>query len=271
MKKENTALRYSLLLFLALLFLFPLFWVLLTSFKTNIEVLTQKTFLPSSLSPENYQKAWAAANFGRQTINSLVVAISVGAAQVVTSALAGYALARIDFRGREGLMLLILSTIVIPFQVLAIPVFVIVRNLGWIDTYWALIIPTAANGFGIFLFRQFFSQIPIELEESALMDGVPRRTVLWRVIMPLCRPPAVTLFLFTFIAEWNDLFKPLIFTTSEKMRTIQLGLTVFQEQYMTNYPQLMAAVIFSMLPTVILFLIGQKRFTETIAATGIKG
>ena len=197
--------------------------------------------------------------------------MSVGVCQVVTSALAGYALARIDFHGRDAVFMIMLSTIVIPFQVLAIPIFTIVKMFGWIDTYYALIIPSAAKGFGVFLFRQFFSTIPKELEESAFIDGVSRRTVLWKIIMPLCKAPAVALFLFTFIAEWNDLFKPLIFTTSEEMRTIQLGLSVFQEQFMTNYPLLMGGIVFSMIPTVILFLAGQKQFTETVASTGIKG
>jgi multiple sugar transport system permease protein len=144
-------------------------------------------------------------------------------------------------------------------------------KIGWIDTYAALIVPTLANAFGIFLFKQHFETIPISIEEAAKIDGASRWKTLWKIIVPISRAPAVTLFLLTFIAEWNDLFKPLIFTSSEAMRTVQLGLTVFQDQFTTNYTLLMAAVLFVTAPVLLLYLIGQRQFIEGIARTGAKG
>lgn len=143
-------------------------------------------------------------------------------------------------------------------------------KIGWIDTYMALIVPSLANAFGIFLFKQHFETIPLSLEEAAKIDGCTRWQILWKIVLPLSKAPAVTLFLLTFIAEWNDLFKPLIFTTSENMRTVQLGLTTFQEQFSTNYTLLMAAVVFVTVPILILFFIGQKQFIAGIANTGSK-
>jgi multiple sugar transport system permease protein len=139
-----------------------------------------------------------------------------------------------------------------------------------INTYWALILPTAANSFGIFLFRQYFQKIPLELEEAAAIDGANRLQILWWVMLPLARPALVTLFIFTFIGEWNDLFKPLVFTTKPELRTVQLALADFQEQFSNNWSLMMAAVIIATIPVVLLFLVGQRQFVRGIATTGIK-
>jgi multiple sugar transport system permease protein len=175
-----------------------------------------------------------------------------------------------QFVGKNMLFLLLLATLIIPFQILVIPVFIILVKLAWINTYWALVVPSLANAFGIFLFTQFFKTIPYELEEAAYIDGASRWTVLWRILVPLARPAITTLFLFTFIAEWNDLFKPLVFTSTKSMRTVQLGLTVFQEQFKVDYALLMAAVVFVTLPSVLLFFLGQKQFIKGIATSGFK-
>ncbi|MEO0687693.1 MAG: carbohydrate ABC transporter permease, partial [Cyanobacteria bacterium J06649_11] len=158
---------------------------------------------------------------------------------------------------------LILSTIIIH-------VFIVLKWGNLINTYWALILPTAANGFGIFLLRQYFQSIPVELEEAAAIDGANRLQILWQVMLPLARPALVTLFLFTFIGEWNDLFKPLVFTTRPELRTVQLALAEFQEQFTNNWPLLMAAVTIASLPVILLFFIGQRQFIRGIATTGIK-
>lgn len=139
-----------------------------------------------------------------------------------------------------------------------------------INTYAALILPTAANGFGIFLLKQYFQTIPIELEEAAALDGATRWQTLWRVLLPLARPAMLTLFLFTFVGEWNDLFKPLVFTTRPELRTVQLALAEFQEQFTSDWSVLMAAVLIATLPIVVLFVICQRQFIRGIAATGIK-
>lgn len=250
----------------AILVLSPLWVVLITSLHPATAVPTEAAVWTF----ENYRTAWAQGHFLRAFANSALVAIIVTGAQILTSALAGYALARLRFRGRQAVLLLVLTTLVIPFQLLVIPIFLVLKWGGLINTYGALILPTAANGYGIFLMRQFFLTIPVELEEAAALDGANRWQILWEVMLPLARPAVVTLFLFTFIGEWNDLFKPLIFTTRPELETVQLALASFQEQYTSNWPLLMAAVITATAPVVLLFLVGQRQFIAGIATTGLK-
>jgi multiple sugar transport system permease protein len=253
----------------ACLMMAPLVVVGITSI-TPVGTQTVGFNLPAHITFANYQSAWARGSFLLAFANSTFVALAVTAAQIFTSALAGYALARLRFRGRQALLLLVLATLVIPFQLLVIPIFLILKWGHLLNTYAALILPTAANGFGIFLLRQFFLTIPIELEQAASLDGANRWQILWRIMLPLSRPALVTLFLFTFIGEWNDLFKPLIFTTRPELRTVQLALAEFQEQFTNSWQLLMAAVGIATLPVVILFLFGQKQFIRGIASTGIK-
>lgn len=229
------------------------------------------TYDPSKgLSWVNYRDAWQRGKFLLAFANSTLVALSVTALQIVSSALAGYALARLKFRGRKFLLLIILATLVIPFQLLVIPIFLVLKWGHLINTYGALILPTAVNGFGIFLLRQYFLTVPVELEEAAALDGANKLQILWRVMLPLSRPALVTLFLFTFIGEWNDLFKPLVFTTRPELRTVQLALSEFQEQFTNNWSLLMAAVAIATIPVLVLFLVGQRQFIQGIATTGIK-
>ncbi|KAM3097007.1 carbohydrate ABC transporter permease [Phormidesmis sp. 146-12] len=219
---------------------------------------------------DHYREAWERGGFLLAFANSTFVALAVTAIQMVTSALAGYALARLQFRGKQALLLVILTTLVIPFQILVIPIFLVLKWGHLINTYGALILPTAVNGFGIFLMRQYFQTIPIELEEAAMLDGANRFQILWRIMLPLSRPALVTLFLFTFIGEWNDLFKPLVFTTRSSLRTVQLALAGFQEQFTNNWTLMMAAVVIATIPVVLLFLLGQRQLIRGVAATGIK-
>ena len=219
---------------------------------------------------QNYRQAWLQGGFLLAFANSTLVALAGTGGQIVTSALAGYALARLQFPGRQALLLVILATLVIPFQMLVIPIFLVLKWGHLINTYGALILPTIANGFGIFLLKQYFQTIPIELEEAAAIDGANRFQILWRIMLPLARPALTTLFLFTFIGEWNDLFKPLVFTTRPELRTVQLALAEFQEQFTSNWSLLMAAVVIATLPVIMLFLVGQRQFIRGIATTGIK-
>lgn len=218
----------------------------------------------------HYRDAWEQADFLLAFANSTIVAIAVTGLQIVTSALAGYALARFQFPGRRTILLGVLISLVVPFQILVIPIFLVLTWGHLINTYSALILPTAANGFGIFLMRQFFLTIPVELEDAAAVDGANRLQILIDVLLPLARPALVTLFLFTFIGEWNDLFKPLVFTTRPELRTVQLALAEFQEQFTNRWPLLMAAVVIATVPVVLLFLVGQRQFIRGIATTGIK-
>ena len=218
----------------------------------------------------NYRQAWQRGGFLLAFANSTFVALAVTAFQIFTSALAGYALARLEFRGKQALLLIILTTLVIPFQILVIPIFLVLKWGHLINTYGALILPTAVSGFGIFLLRQFFLTIPIELEEAAMLDGANRLQILWQVMLPLARPALVTLFLFSFIGEWNDLFKPLVFTTRPELQTVQLALAGFQEQFTNDWKLMMAAVVIATIPVVVLFLLGQRQLIRGIATTGIK-
>ncbi|WP_392533825.1 carbohydrate ABC transporter permease [Nostoc sp. C117] len=266
--KSGDFLSLVVLLLGAFIVLLPLFVVFVTSFAStaaNPEDLSKNNW-----SLANYQAAWQQGKFLLAFANSTLVAIAVTAFQIVTSALAGYALARLKFRGRQALLLVVLATLVIPFQLLVIPIFLVLKWGHLINTYGALILPTAVNGFGIFLLRQYFQTIPVELEEAAAIDGANRLQILWRVMLPLARPALLTLFLFTFIGEWNDLFKPLVFTTRPELRTVQLALAEFQEQFTNNWPLMMAAVTISTIPVMVLFLIGQRQFIQGIATTGIK-
>lgn len=219
---------------------------------------------------QNYEDAWAKGKFLLAFANSALVALTVTGLQMVTSALAGYSLARLRFRGRKSVLLIILATLVIPFQMLVIPIFLVLKWGHLINTYGALILPTAVSGFSIFLMTQYFQTIPMELEEAAAIDGANRLQILWRVLLPLARPALVTLFLFTFIGEWNDLFKPLVFTSRPELRTVQLALAEFQEQFTNNWTLMMAAVVIATIPVVLLFLLGQRQFIRGIATTGIK-
>lgn len=267
-RKYGNFLTLGLLLILAAIILLPLIVVFTTSFAPEGAV---KSVLPrNGWSFSNYRDAWGRGKFLLAFANSTLVAVCVTSFQIITSALAGYALARLKFKGRELLLLIVLATLVIPFQLLVIPIFLVLKWGNLINTYWALILPTAANGFGIFLLRQYFQSIPIELEEAAAIDGANRLQILWQVMLPLARPALVTLFLFTFIGEWNDLFKPLVFTTRPELRTVQLALAEFQEQFTNNWPLLMAAVTIATVPVILLFLIGQRQFIRGIATTGIK-
>ncbi|MEH1898348.1 carbohydrate ABC transporter permease [Nostoc sp.] len=266
--KSGDFLSLVVLLVGAFIVLLPLFVVFLTSFTPTGA--TPENVSQNNWSLANYHIAWQQGKFLLAFANSTLVAIAVTAFQIVTSALAGYALARLKFRGRQALLLVVLATLVIPFQLLVIPIFLVLKWGHLINTYWALILPTAVNGFGIFLLRQYFQTIPVELEEAAAIDGANRLQILWWVMLPLARPALVTLFLFTFIGEWNDLFKPLVFTTRPELRTVQLALAEFQEQFTNNWPLMMAAVTIATVPVMVLFLIGQRQFIQGIATTGIK-
>jgi len=273
LNNSNTAgfwkpLSLVVLLLGAVVVMLPLGIVFVTSFAPPGA--TSDLFRSDRWSWVNYKDAWQRGKFLLAFANSTLVALGVTGSQIVTSALAGYALARLKFQGRQVLLLMILATLVIPFQLLVIPVFLVLKWGHLINTYGALILPTAVNGFGIFLLRQYFLTLPVELEEAATLDGANRLQILWRVMLPLSRPALMTLFLFTFIGEWNDLFKPLVFTTRPELRTVQLALAQFQEQFTNNWPLLMAAVAIATLPVLVLFLVGQRQFIRGIATTGIK-
>jgi multiple sugar transport system permease protein len=256
---------------LAIITLVPFIWMVLTSFKDLGEIFTYPPkFFPEKLKLENYVNAFEAAPFGRYYLNSMFVAVVVTLGQLVTCSLAAFAFARLNFRGRNVLFFIFLGTMMIPYNVTMIPSFMVLYWLGWIDSFKALIVPGLASAFGVFLLRQFFLTIPKELEEAAYIDGATRLQVLWRIIIPLAKPALATLAIFTFMGVFNDFIWALIVLNSEEMRTVQLGLAIFRDRYLTQWDLLMAGSVTAVLPILIVFFFAQQYFIKGITLSGLK-
>ena len=255
----------------ALFMLTPLLWMLVTSLETVAETRQfPPVIIPSSLHWQNYQAVLLQAPFGRWFLNSTIVTTVCVMGNLLFCSLAGYAFARFRFAGRGIAFFLILATLMVPFQVVMIPTFLIVRSMGQIDTLGALILPNLASAFGIFMMRQFFRTLPIELEEAARIDGASRLGVLFNIVLPLSAPALATLGVITFMWTWNDFLWPLITIYSEDKMTLQLGLTTFQGQHQSNTALLMAANVMTMAPILLLFFAAQRWFVRGIATTGLK-
>jgi len=256
---------------LALLVLAPFIWMILTSFKDMSEIYVYPPkWLPTKLNFDNYVNAFSAAPFGRYYFNSVFVALTVTVGQLITCSMAAFAFARLKFWGRDVLFFIFLGTMMIPYNVTMIPSFMVLYWLGWIDTYYALIVPGLASAFGTFLLRQFFITIPRELEEAAYIDGATRFQVLRRIIIPLAKPALATLAIFTFMGAFNDFIWALIVVNSEEMRTVQLGLAIFRDRYLTQWDLLMAGSVTAVLPILIVFFFAQKYFIKGITLSGLK-
>lgn len=251
---------------------FPFVWMLLTSVKGYADATASPpTWIPSHWHFENYKTAWQTAPFARYFINTFFIAGCVVVGATVTSVLAAYAFARMQFYGRNVLFVLLLSTLMIPFEAIIIPNFIIVKNLHWLNAYPALIVPWVASVFGIFLLRQFMLQLPQDLFDSASLDGAGHLRTLWSVVLPLCKAPIAAIVLFAFLGSWNSLLWPLIATSSDSVRPIQLGLSTFVSQEGPQPHLLMAASAFTIAPIVVLFFFCQRQFIEGFASSGIKG
>jgi multiple sugar transport system permease protein len=256
----------------ALITLIPVVWMILTGLKTPAEVAADPpTWLPHSLRFENFSDAWSFAPFGRYLLNSFVMAGGIAVLQVVTSALAAYAFARLRFPGRDLLFYVYLGTLIIPPQVTVIPQFLIVRELGWVDSYQGLIVPQAFTAFGVFLLRQFFLGIPFELEEAARIDGASRFDCFRRIILPLSGPALASLAVFAFMFHWNNLLWPLIVSNTDKTIPIAVGLTRFQGEHGTDWELLMAASVIATIPVLAVYFVAQRWFVQGIAMSGFGG
>ena len=257
---------------LAVVMLVPMVWMLVTSLETLNETRHfPPVLLPHTLAPGNYAQVLQQAPFARWFMNTLIVTVVTVAGNLLLCAMAGYAFARIKFFGREVVFILVLVTVMIPFQVVMIPAFIIVKDLGLINTLGGLIVPNLAQAFGIFLFRQFFRTLPVELEEAARIDGASRIGVLFKIVLPLSGPVLATVAVITFLYTWNDFLWPLITIYSPDNMTLQLGLTTFSGTHQTITNLLMAANVMSMLPVLLLFFLAQRWFIRGIASTGLKG
>jgi multiple sugar transport system permease protein len=269
-------LKYILLIVLAIVFLFPFAWMVSTSLKTNTEALLYPTrLLPAVPQWSNYPDVIVALNFWRELFNSLVMSLGVTFGTIILSALAGYAFARLKFFGSDALFLIILATLIIPFQILFVPLYLMLANWGgWLNTFNALIIPSLASPFYIFVFRQFFITIPKDLDEAAKIDGAGYYRIFFRIMLPLAGPAVATVFILSFLAEWSNLLKPLVFTSSPDLYTLQQGLAVTLNRganLVPNLGTLMAGVVLASTLPVLMFLVGQRYFVRSVASTGLKG
>jgi multiple sugar transport system permease protein len=252
--------------------LIPVMWTVLSSLKTNDTIFAVPVqWLPTSLHWNNYVDAFSVAPFGRYFLNSTIIAVSVTATTVFFGAMAGYGFSKFHFPGRTLAFGLILSTFMIPFPVIMIPLFVLVRNFGWVNTYWGLIIPGALTGFAVFMMRQFIQALPDELFDAARIDGAREFRIFLTIVLPLARPALATLGILTFMDSWNNLLWPLIVIQSDNMDTIPLGLTKFSTLYSTNYVQMLAMAVIASLPVLVVFTIGRRQIIHSLMLSGLKG
>ncbi|PIE81446.1 MAG: sugar ABC transporter permease [Chloroflexi bacterium] len=263
---------YVLLAAASLMMLIPFFWMISTSLKTDEYVLSiPLQFIPRPLTFNSYLALAETFPMLRMFWNSLVVAVLTTAGQLIVSAMAAYAFARIEFRGRNILFLLYLATLMIPSQVTIIPLFILMRYLGWINTYPGLILPGIFTAFGTFLLRQFFLTLPHELEEAAFIDGASRWTIFWRIIMPLSRPALATLGVFAFMGSWNAFLWPLFIVRNEQLMTLPVGLATLHGRWLTQWNLVMAGAVITIIPMLIVYLFAQRYFVQGIVTTGLKG
>ncbi len=267
----RSALIHALLLAGGLIVVLPFLWMVTTSLKPMKLTYAPPYLWPTHFEWQNYVVAWRAAPFLRFYLNSAMMAIGITLGQVFLSSLAAFALARLRFPGRDAAFLIFLGTMMVPFHVTLIPSYLIVRWLGWSDTYQALIVPRLVSAFGIFLMRQYYLTIPMDFDEAARIDGCSPVGVWWRIVLPLSQPALAALAIFAFLFAWNDFLWPLVVTNATEMRTIQLGLAMFQGRYGTQWTYLMAGTVTATIPGIVAFLLGQGRFIEGVTLTGLKG
>ena len=257
----------------ALVVMMPYIWMISTSLKGPTEVFQYPpTWIPKAWNFQNYVDAFNAAPFGRYFFNSFVTSAAVTVGQLITCSLAAYAFARMNFKGKDFVFALFLSTTMISTQVTLVPSYLVLKEFGWIDTYKGLIVPFLASAFGVFMMRQHFMTIPQDLEDAAKLDGCGRLRFLTSVVLPLSKPILATQALFAFMGSWNSYLWPLIVTSSTEMRTLQIGLRYFVSQEGgTQWGMYMAGAVFVSVPVVILYFAVQKSFVEGMATSGLKG
>jgi multiple sugar transport system permease protein len=270
----RVAVRYLVLGLLALLFVSPLLFMLVTSFKTRAEsTAVPPTWWPSDPTVQAYREILAASGTPvlRWFANSLIAATANSALVVMTAALAAYPLARMQFRGRSVVFGLIVATLFVPPVILTIPNYLIVGELRWLDTLLAVIVPSAASAFGVFFLRQFFLSLPVELEEAALLDGANRAQTFFRIVLPLSKPALATLALLAFLTNWNDFLWPIYVLFSPETQTLPAGLATLQSANAVRYDLLMAGAVIASVPALVLYLASQRFIIEGVSRTGIKG
>lgn len=273
MKRFRIIFGYLTLILIAISMLYPFFAMVNLSLVNNNDIFTNAgQLLHTNLTIQNYKNVFSSIPLSTYFLNSLFVAAVATAGQVILAALAGYAFARLDFKFRDGIFLIILITMLIPPQVNIIPLFFLMRELHWVNTYQALIFPALFGGFGIFLMRQYFLGLPKDLEESAKIDGCNLFQTFFKIALPLALPTVATLAIFTFVSTWNSFMWPLIVTNTESMRTLPVGLAIFKGSFreITLWGELLACSVICTIPVIGVFLLGKKYFISDILQGGVK-
>ena len=254
-------------------FLLPFIWMLLTSFKSQEEIFaTVTTFFPEKFYIRNYMDIFTKIPFMRYVANTLIISLSAVIGQVVSSTMVAYSMSKIEWFGKKYFFPLIIATMMIPYQVTMIPLYMIFKKLHFTGTYWPLILPNFfGSAYYIFLLRQFFVTIPNSLIESATLDGAGRTRIFFQIMIPLCKPAITTVAIFTFMGNWSDFMGPLLYLNKEDMYTISIGLQAFVQTHFVEWGMLMAASVVFTIPIILLFFFAQRYFIEGITITGIKG
>jgi ABC-type glycerol-3-phosphate transport system permease component len=253
------------------LYLMPIAWAGLASLKTRAELFDTKSLLPAIPQWSNYSKAWGRYSFARYFVNSAIVSISVVLINLVISSLAAYGLTHREFPRAQAVFLAIIATLMLPIEVLLVPTFLTVRGLGGQNTYFGLIAPLAVDAIGLFIMRQFMMGIPRSIIESARIDGLSEFQIYLRIVMPLCKPALGALAILMFRESWDAFAWPLIISSQNSMKTLPLGITMFQEFQLTIFNEQMAIAILAMIPTLLLFVFLQRMFVAGITLSGLKG
>lgn len=269
--KAKNILGYVVLLLFSLIFVLPIIWIFISSLKTSNEIFSwPPTILPNEVTFSNYITAFSKGNFVTYFKNSIFVAVTATALTLLINSMAGYALAKFDFKGNKLIFFLFISTLMIPLQVIMVPIFIVLRNLGLYNSLWGIIIPPAATPTGVFLVRQYMTTIPDEVLESARIDGASEWRIFSMIILPLSKPVLTALTIFSFMWRWNDFLWPFVVLSTESKYTIQVAIANFVGQFSVDWNSLLAMNIVAMIPVLLVFLFFQRYFVKGIAMSGMK-
>jgi len=254
----------------AIAMVFPFLWTVITSVTSGAGLSATPSLIPNDPSLDAYRTLFSATTFGRSVVNSVGVAIAVTVIQVTTSALAAYAFSRFDFPGKRATFALYLATMMIPMQVLLVPLFDQMKSLGLVNTYVGVVLPSMASAFGVFLMRQAMATVPRELDEAAMLDGAGHLRTFARIVMPNIRPAMATFGIFAFMSSWNAFLWPLVILRSDELKTLPLALASLQGQFTTQWDVMMAGSVVSIIPMLALYIFAQKYIIQGVAGSGIK-
>jgi ABC-type glycerol-3-phosphate transport system permease component len=270
-KRAETIALWLLLAGGAVIMIFPIYWMFATAIRPKDEIFSPVIeLLPTGWVWTNFADALASMPFLRWFWNSTVIAVVAVVITVTLNLLCGYAFAKFRFAGRDVLFIAVLSALMIPVQVIIVPLFFVVSDLGLLNSYWGVILPRAAEAFGIFMVRQFMVSIPDELLEAARLDGASELTIFRKIVLPLSKPIIAVLIIFTFMWRWNDFVMPLVMLTDQDMYTVQLGLNLLKGQYNTEWTSIMSIALLSLVPMLMIFVFFQRQLIQGIAGTGLK-